>query len=280
MGTRSTASGSLSFGMVSLPVKLYTSAVGQGVKFNLLTTDGHKVKQQYIDANTGNVVEYKDLLKGYEYQKGQYVRFSPEELKALESEKSDIQILEFVPFNAVDFVYVDKSYYIGLDEKFGGDKAFQLLLQAMKAKDVVAIGSYVNRGKEHLIMIRPYQDGLILHHLFYANEVREYDAKCKQHEFSDKELGMANQLIEQLSSDEFEPSKYEDNYSKRILEVVEKKVAGEDVTITINAEKKNANDLFAALEASLKGPVKKIPQRATVEKKTAAKKSATKRKAS
>lgn len=269
MGSRATASGSITFGLVSLPIKLYTSAKSEKVSFNLLTPEGLRVKQQYVDEN-GTVFAQKDLVKGYEHQKDKYVTFTNEELKTLEAEKGDIDILEFVPFDTVDFVFVEKSYYVGLDTKFGGEKAFQLLLQIMKKKEVVAIGKYVTGGKEHLIMIRPYGTGLVLHHLFHSNEVRAYENNCKEHEFTDSEMDIADKLVSQLTHDKFDPSKYSDTYSERVKEVVEQKVAGNDVKITVNTDKKEVTDLFAALEASIDTkPAKKAKKR--VSKKTSKK---------
>lgn len=271
MGAKAVSSGSISFGLVNLPIKLYTSASEEKVKFNLLTPDGDRVKQQYVDPK-GKVYKVNELIKGYEHQKDQFVKFLPEELKALEAEKGSIEILEFVPFNTVDFVYVQKSYYVGLDPKFGGDKAFQLLLQIMKKNEVVAIGKYVTGGKEHMIMIRPYNNGLILHHLFYANEVREYNSSCSEHTFTDAEMDIANKLVSQLTNDKFDPSKYKDTYSERVREVVAQKVEGKDTIISVSAEKKQATDLFAALEASIKAPAKKATKKSS--KKVAKKKKA------
>lgn len=276
MGARAVASGSISFGMINVPVKLYTSASSQSVRFSYFTEDGNRVKQQYVDAKTGDIVDRATFKKGYEIRKDEYVTFSPEELKALEAEKGDIEILEFVSADTIDSVYVEKSYYVGLEEKYGGDKAFQLLLQAMKLREVVAIGKYVSHGKEHLIMIRPYQEGLVMHHLFYEDEVRDYSSNCKEHEFDKKHLDMASSLIDQFYSDEFDLSQYQDEYSKRVREVAEQKDAGEAVSITVNTEKKSAADLFDLLAASIEGPKKVVKKKA--KKKTSKKVSKKKQK--
>src|SRR5262245_62110167 len=240
MAARAIASGTISFGLVSIPAKLYTAAHSEQVSFNMIHKKcGGRVKQQYICPTDANeVVERTDMTKGYEHAKGQYVLFNEEELKAFEAERSNaIEITEFVPLESVDFVHVEKSYYLGPDK--GGDKAYKLLSEAMDHKTRVAVGRWAARGKEQLVLIRPYADGLILHQLYYANEVRAWDeidtgAKLG---FSDKERDLAEKLIEQLSSDEFEAEKYSDTFSDRVLAAVDQKVAGQEVTIAPEAPK-------------------------------------------
>jgi DNA end-binding protein Ku len=253
MAARAIASGTISFGLVSIPVKLYTAASSEQVSFNMLHKKcGGRIKQQLFCPTDNEVVERNDTIKGYEHARGQYVQFTEEELKAFESERSNaIEITEFVPLESVDFVHVEKSYYLGPDK--GGDKAYKLLSEAMDHKTRVAVGRWAARGKEQLVLIRPYADGLILHQLYYANEVRAWDeidtgAKLG---FSDKERDLAEKLIEQLSSDEFEAEKYSDTFSDRVLAAVEQKVAGQEVTIAPEAPKAQIIDLFEALKKSL-----------------------------
>ena len=176
MPPRATSSGTVSFGLVSIPIKIFTATSPQKVRFNMLeAATKARVKQQYVSTVTGEVVERGDMIKGYEYVRGQFVTFESEELKALEADRTgSIDIVEFVPIDAVDHVQIEKSYYLGPDK--GGDKAYQLLARAMGDKECVAVGRWAARGKEQLVLLRPYKDGLILHQLFYATEVRAFDA--------------------------------------------------------------------------------------------------------
>jgi DNA end-binding protein Ku len=258
MAARAIASGTISFGLVSIPAKLYTAAHSEQVSFNMIHKKcGGRVKQQYICPTDSNeVVERTDMTKGYEHAKGQYVLFNEEELKAFEAERSNaIEITEFVPLESVDFIHVEKSYFLGPDK--GGDKAYVLLSESMKKKKVVAVGRWAARGKEQLVIVRPYEDGLILHQLFYANEVRsfeEIDGPAKL-TFTEKERELALKLIDQLTSDAFEAEKYHDTYSDKVREAVEQKVAGQEITIAPEAPRAQIIDLFDALKKTLaEGP--------------------------
>jgi DNA end-binding protein Ku len=164
----------LSFGLVSIPFKIYTAASADGVKFHQLHEKcGNRIKYQVYCPTDDEVVERSDLVKGYEYAKGQFVRFDADELKALEEEKThNLEIIEFVPLDTVDFVFVEKSYYLGPDK--GGHKAYRLLGEAMQETGRVALGHHVARGKSHLVVIRPYREGLMMHQVFYSNEVRDF----------------------------------------------------------------------------------------------------------
>jgi DNA end-binding protein Ku len=254
MAARATSSGTISFGLVSIPVKLYAATRAQSVHFNLLDPrDKSRVKQQYVNAATGEPVNRDELVKGYEYARGQYVVLSDEELAALEK-KSDrsIEIAEFVPIENVDPVYFEKAQLLGPDK--GGARAYRLLNEAMTSMGVVAIGRYNARGKQELVLIRPRGRGLLLHSLFYADEVRSFEDV----EFGDepaiqaREMELARQLVEQLQSDRFEPSKYEDEYRRDVLAVVERKVAGEETVLVPEAEpREQIIDLVAALKQSL-----------------------------
>src|SRR5690606_1456103 len=169
---RALSTATISFGLVSIPVKLFTAASSEQVSFNMLHKKcGGRVKMQFHCPTDNEVVERADTVKGYEYARGQYVLFSDEEIKALEAARDNaIEITEFVPIDTVDFVHVEKSYYLGPDK--GGDKAYRLLSAAMQGKDRVAVGRWAARGKEQLVLVRPYGEGLILHQLYYKNEVR------------------------------------------------------------------------------------------------------------
>ncbi len=260
MAARATSSGTISFGLVSIPVKFYTAASSEQASFNMLHKKcGGRVKQQYICPTDNNeVVERTEMVKGYEYARGQYVTFSDEEIKALEAERSNsIEIAEFVPIESVDFVQVEKTYYLGPDK--GGDKAYRLLSESMTKKEMVAVGRWASRGKEQLVLIRPYgKDGIILHQLYYATEVRAFDEidTGATFKFSDKEHELAEKLIEQLSTESFEPEKYSDSYSQRVDTAVQQKVEGKEITIAPEAPKAQIIDLFEALKKSLSSTAK------------------------
>ena len=253
MAARAFASGVISFGLVSIPVKLYTAASSEQVRFNMLDRrHGVRVRQQYYSPADNKVLEKEDIVKGYEYAKNQFVVFTDEELKAAEADRSNsLDIVEFVPLSAVDLIYVEKSYYLGADK--GGDKAYRLLAQSMHRKEKVAVGRWAARGKEQLVLIRPYKDGLILHQLYYANEVRAFaDVDIgATFEFSDKERDLAERLIDQLSEDEFGPEKYHDEYADRVRALVDQKVAGKEITVAAEQPRAQIIDLFEALKKSL-----------------------------
>lgn len=281
MPARAISSGTLSFGLVSIPFKIYTAASAEGVKFHQLHEKcGGRIKYHVYCPTDDEVVQRSELIKGYEYAKGQYVRFDADELKALEEERThNLDILEFVPLDTVDFVHVEKSYYLGPDK--GGHKAYRLLSEAMRETGRVALGHHVARGKSHLVLIRPYKEGLIMHQLFYENEVRDFGEIDLGDEISFKaaETKMAQQLIEQLSEDRFEAGKFRDEFSARVLQAVEEKVAGQEITTSPEAPPAKVVDLFEALKASVedsKGkkkrtlkPPKKTTARKTRKKKTA-----------
>jgi DNA end-binding protein Ku len=221
------------------------------------------VQQQYITPSTGEVVSRSSLVKGYEYARGQFVVFSDEELKGLEAERSNsIDIVEFVPLASVDLLQVEKTYYLGPDK--GGDKAYRLLTEAMLHTHKVAVGRWAARGKEQLVLVRPYKNGLLLHQMFYANEVRSFEEvdTGATFQFKDIELNLAEKLIAELSTDAFVPDRYKDEYAGRVLAAVDQKVAGEQVHVTQEVPRAQVIDLFEALKQSLeqaqsgKGPVK------------------------
>jgi len=253
MAARAIASGTISFGLVSIPVKLYTAATSEQVRFNMLHEKcGSRIKQQLYCPVDDEIVPRRDTVKGYEFGDKMYVRFDDEELKALEAQRdSSINIVEFVPLSSFDLIQVEKSYYLGPDK--GGDKAYRLLNQAMTTAKKVAVGTWASKGKEQLIVIRPYQDGLLFHQLFYADEVRAFDDvdTGATFDFHDAEKSLALQLIEQLSSKDFDASKYEDTYRKRVLAAVEQKVAGQKIQAAPEAPKAQLIDLYEALNQSL-----------------------------
>jgi DNA end-binding protein Ku len=252
MTARAIGSGTISFGLVSIPFKVYTAASSQNLSFNLLHKKcGGRMKQQYLCPVDNVVVERTDMVKGFEFAKDQYVQFTEEELKKLESAKIDsLEITEFVPEETVDPIHVEKSFYIGPDK--GGDKAFQLLAQAMEGAGRVAVGRYWTRGRQQVVFIRPYKNGLVLQYIYYAGEVRSYDeiAPAKA-AFKDLEMEMALKLIAQLSSPEFKAERYRDEYQDRVRAAVDQKIAGLEVSFAEEAPKAIITDLFEALKRSL-----------------------------
>ncbi|MEM7436561.1 MAG: Ku protein [Myxococcota bacterium] len=279
MPARAISSGTLSFGLVSIPFKMFTAASAEGVKFHQLHDKcGGRIKYQVYCPTDDEVVERSALVKGYEYAKGQYVRFNADELKALEEEKThNLEIVEFVPLESVDFIYVEKSYYLGPDK--GGHKAYRLLSSAMKQTGRVALGHHVSRGKSHLVLIRPYKEGLIMHQVFYSNEVRDFgDVDIGDDvSFKPAETKMAQQLIEQLSEDKFDPEKFQDEFRARVLEAVEEKIAGHEITTSPEAPQAKVIDLFEALKASVEQSKGSRKGKLKPPKKAPAKKVATKK---
>jgi len=254
MAPHSLGSGTISFGLVSIPVKLYTAAAAGNVSFNLLHAKcGSRIKQQTFCPVDNEVVERSALVKGYEFQKDQYVRFTDEELKALEGEASKvIDIAEFVPLATVDPIYFEKTYYLGPDK--GGEKPYRLLADAMSKSDKVALATFVMRGKESLVLVRPAQDGLMLHTMYFADEVRDFGEieKGKSVKLREGELGLAERLIGELSHDEFKPEQYRDQYRERVLELASSKVEGKEITaVEPEAQRAQVIDLMDALKESL-----------------------------
>ena len=274
MPPHSIGSGTLSFGLVSIPVKMYTAASSQNVSFNLLHEKcGGRIKQQMICPTCNVVVERTSLVRGYEFSKEQYVRFTDEELKSVEGEASEIiDIAEFVPLEQVDPIYFEKSYYLGPDK--GGAKAYRLLCDAMEKSQKVALAKFVMRGKESIVLIRPSQEGLMLHTMYFSDEVRDFGEIDKGADASIRagELDLAIKLIGELSTDSFKPDKYEDEYRGRVLAMAQEKIEGKEITAAgPKVERTQVIDLMDALKQSLE-------RRVGQEGKTAAKKPAAKAK--
>jgi DNA end-binding protein Ku len=255
MAPRAIATATVSFGMVSIPVKLYSAAESAaGVSFNLLHKDcGSRLSQQYVCKKDGQVVSREQMVKGYEFSRDQYVMFTPEEMKELEEKASQsVEIAEFVPASLVDPIFFDKPYYIGPDK--GGDRAYRLLAKAMRDSGRAALARYGARGKRYLVMIRPTSDDrLVMQQLHYADEVRvASEIPIGEVEVKEQELQLAMQLIEQISSDVFRPEAYEDDVRKRILEAIQRKVEGSEIAISpVEAPGAQVIDLMEALKASL-----------------------------
>ena len=254
---RSMWSGAISFGLVNVPVKLYSAVNRKTVRFHQLNgKTGHRIAQKRVDAATNEEVQYEDIVKGYELTKERYVVITPDELDALDPEKTrTIDIEDFVDLSEIDPIYYDHPYYLVPDK--GAAKAYGLLLQAMQESGKVAVARVVLRSKEQLVAIRPAPGGvLMMETMIFADEVVSPDdiddlPEAKDLKVSDREVKMAQQLIDSLSSD-FEPEKYHDEYREKVLELIERKAAGEEIAVQPEApEPKKVPDLMAALEASL-----------------------------
>lgn len=254
MSARAIGSATISFGLVSVPVKLYSSGDSTAaISFNWIHKDcGSRLKQQYICAREGVVVEKDEMVKGYEFAKDQYVLFTPEELKALDQKADNtIEIVEFVPADQVEKTYIDKVVYLGPEK--GGDRAYRLLSAAMRETGLSALGRYAARGKQYLVLLSPMRDGIIMEQLRYAHEVRSFeDVPIGEAEVKEQELKLAIQLIDQIRTDRFEPEKYKDEVRERQLELIQAKIQGEDITAApVEAPQAQIIDLMAALKASL-----------------------------
>ena len=283
---RSMWSGAISFGLVNVPVKLYSAVNRKTVRFHQLNgKTGHRVAQKRVDSSTNDEVAYEDIVKGYELTKERYVVITPDELDALDPEKTrTIDIEDFVDLSDIDPVYYDHPYYLVPDK--GAAKAYGLLLNAMKESDKVAIARVVLRSKEQLVAIRPAPgEVLMMETMIFADEVVDPGdiddlPEAKELKVSDREIKMAQQLIDSLSSD-FEPGKYRDEYREKVLELIERKAAGEEIAVQPEApQPKKVPDLMAALEASLaavkgdsSGDGKAEPKKKPAERKKAASKS-------
>jgi DNA end-binding protein Ku len=254
---RSIWSGAISFGLVNVPVKLYSAVSRKTVRFHQLNgKTGHRIAQKRVDSVTDEEVAYEDIVKGYELGKERYVVITPGELEALDPEKSrTIDIEDFVDLAEIDPIFYDHPYYLVPDK--GAAKAYGLLLQAMEESEKVAVARVVIRSKEQLVAIRPAPGGVLtMETMIFADEVVAPDEiedlpESNDLKVSAREVKMAQQLIESLSSD-FEPEKYRDDYREKVLELIERKAAGEEIAVQPEApEPKKVPDLMAALEASL-----------------------------
>jgi DNA end-binding protein Ku len=251
-------SGAISFGLVNVPIKLYSAVSKKTVRFHQLNAEtGNRIQQKRVDPETGDEVAYENIVKGYELTRDRYVLITPDELETLDPEKTrSIDIEDFVDESQIDPIYYDHPYYLVPDK--GAAKAYGLLLSAMADADKVAIARVVIRSKEQLVAIRPHRDGdlLVMETMVFADEVVGTDEieglpDAKELKVSERELKMARQLIESLT-DEFDPDKYKDEYREKVLQLIERKAEGEEIAVQPEApEPAKVPDLMAALEASL-----------------------------
>jgi len=257
MAARALASLTVSFGMVSIPVKLYSATQSQaGISFNLLHRGcGSRLKQQYLCAKEGVVVERADMVKGYEFDKDRYVTFTPAELKALEeSARHTIDIVSFIPLAAVDPIYYDKTYYLAPDKR--GAKPYRLLMEAMRESGRCALARWVWKGKEYVVQVRPGEQGLVLQQLLYADEVRSMkELDIEKVDVAKPELSLALQLINQIAAESYDPSEFVDEEKQRVLAAIDQKIAGNEIAESAAPAPASGQviDLMEALRASLSG---------------------------
>ena len=227
----------ISFGLVTIPVGIYSAIDEQDIHFNQLhAACGSRIKQQRFCPVCNRDVNYDDLIKGYEIAKDQYVRMSQADLDQLQASESDaMQILEFVPLSAVDPIYFESTYHLGAEKQ--GAKAYQLLAHAMEQMGRVALAKFVWRGKESLHVIRSVQGRLLLHRMHYHDEIREMDMMPKTEKPGSAELKLATQLIESISSDTFDAKAYHDEYRERVMELIEEKSKGKSLKLSPKAPK-------------------------------------------
>jgi len=273
MAARSIASGTISFGLVSIPVRLYVAARSEQLSFNLLHQPcGTRIKQQLHCPHCNRLVERSELVKGYEFTKDHYVTFTDDELKALEAEANrSIDIHEFVPLKAVDPIYFESVHYLGPDK--GAEKAYHLLVEALRDTGKAALAQFVHHGKEHLVLIRALDGGLVLHSMYQADEVRPLaDVEIGEGpKVRAGEVELARKLIDQLSTTAFEPERYRDEYRERLTQVVQQKVEGQEVTAAEPAPARaQVIDLMDALKASLARPSAPAARRAGGKRRPAA----------
>ncbi len=285
MAARASGSGVISFGMVSIPVKLYSTVdTTKAIHFNMLRKDGARLKQQYVSASDGELVEKEDRVKGYEFSKGQYVLFTSEEMKAMDAKSTnEIEIAEFVPAEEVSAIYVEKVNYLGPDK--GAARSYHLLAEAMRKTGKSALAKYAARGKCYLVMIHPLDEGLVMIQLRHQEEMRRFsEVEIPDSEIKKDELELAIQLVEQVSTDSFQPEKYTDDVRQHMLEMIDRKVNGQEIVVAQEEhEEAKIIDIMEALKASLRSkdgktnkPKSAPKSKAKTKQKTRASKAATK----
>lgn len=285
MPPRAISSGTISFGLVAIPVKLYTTAESTNrVSFSMVHQScGSRVRYRYYCPTDDRLIERDEITKGYEFAKGQFVLFTEDELKAIDPEPTNaIEIQEFVPLSQVDPIYFEKAYYLGPDK--GGAKPYRLLSRTLRETDRAALAKYAARGKNYLVLLRPFEDGLVMQQLRYAEDLKAFsEVPIDDADIAKGELELAKQVVEQGAVDAFKPDEYSDEVRKQVWEMIEQKIRGEEIVAPPEEEPKaQIIDLMEALKASLgsdadaeaeKKPKRKPPKRSP--RKVAAKKKAT-----
>jgi DNA end-binding protein Ku len=256
--SRPIATLTISFGLVAIPVKLYSATVTtERISFHLLRkSDGSRLKEQYVAVADGKLVERSETVKGYEFAKGKHVMFTPEELKILDdATSSTLEIAQFVPIESVDPVYFMATYYLLPDK--GGAKPYSLLSTALRQESRCAVGKWISRGREHVIIIRPIEDGLALHQLHFKAEVRPFaDFGLTATKVAEAEIKLARQLIDHLAARRFDPNEFVDEHRSRVQAEIDRKIRGKQISMTEPQGQKrgdNVINLMDALRASLQG---------------------------
>ena len=282
---RAIATGQIAFGLVSIPVKLFSAAESsEKISFNMLHKDcGNRVQQQLFCPKDERTIDRTETVKGYEFSRGQYVLFNEEELKTLEEKSTQqIDITEFVKSDQIDPIYFSKPYYLGPEK--GGARAYTLLARALEETGRWAVAKYAARGKGYLVVIRPLGKGLVMQQLYYPNEIRAMDEiDLGDAEIKENELKMAVQLAEMSASDAFHPEQYRDEVQERMRGLIQRKIEGEEITNAfVDEPKAQVIDLMEALRKSLGGasakpaaspkstaakPVTKLPVKTKAERK-------------
>ena len=274
MALRPLRNATISFGLVNIPVRFYTATKSEDVSFNLLHAPcGSRVNRKWWCPQHEEMIEMGDMVRAYQIAKNRYVTFSDDEIDALESDDNRaLEITEFVDLDRIDPVFFEKAYYLGPAP--GGSKTYNLLSQAMRKQGKVAVARWVSGNREHLVVLRPYDEGLILHTMYYADEVRDFGAIDREDsELKDKEIALAEMLISELSVDEFDPLAYKDEYRERLMDKIRAKSEGETIISSAPDEDKAAEvvDIMEALRRSLEGggtgakkraPAKRAPAKA------------------
>ena len=256
-------SGAISFGLVNVPVKLFSATEEKDIHFHQMSPKGHRIKYKRVDERTGREVEYRDIVKGYEVSKGKFVTITPEELAAADPEKSHtVDIEDFVDLEEIDPIYFLSTYYVAPGK--GGEKPYALLREAMERSGRIAIGRFVMRTKEYLVALRPSDDVIMLHTMYFPDEIRATSGlgiPSKRTKATDRELKMARQLVDSLSVD-FDPAKYKDEHRQKVLALIKRKGQGKEIDVGEPAAKSaEVVDLFEALKSSLDSPQKRAKKK-------------------
>jgi len=277
MALRPLRNATISFGLVSIPVRFYTATKSEDVHFNLLHAScGTRVNRKWWCPHHEKIVDSDELIRGYAISKNKYVTFEDEEIEALETDNSRaLDITEFVDLKEVDPIFFEKAYFLGPAP--GGGKTYKLLASAMKKQNRVAVARWVAAGKEHLVVIRPYDKGLMLHTMYYADEVRDFDSVDLESDtpVREKEIQLAETLIDELTEEKFNPMQFKDEYRERLLERIREKSRGKTIEIEPREEEKGGGeviDIMEALRRSLgqgRAPAKRAPKRAASSRKRA-----------
>jgi len=287
MALRPLRNATITFGLVSIPVRFYTATKSEDIHFNLLHEScGSRVNRKWWCPHHEKIVDSDELIRGYALSKGKYVTFTDDEIETLETDDNRaLDIVEFLTLDQIDPVFFEKAYFLGPAP--GGGKTYKLLSTAMKKEGKVALARWVAAGREHLVVIRPYEDGIILHTMFYADEVRDFDAIDREGagEVRDKEMKLAEMLINELSEKKFNPVQFKDEYRERLLDRIRAKSHGKTIVAEEKEEEKGGEviDIMEALRRSLGGgstKPKRPARRAAKSSKTRARTTAKKRKAS